>query len=892
MRGEMTEDRQLENRFRTVFELTAVGMTIANPQGQFIQTNQAFRDILGYTDEELQNFSCIELTHPEDRAENLSLCRELLAGERSQFTIEKRYFRKDGSVVWVNLSTTLVWGANGLPEYAIASVQDISDTYRELRLRKEAESELQKNREQLEQRVKERTAELAQANMQLQQEIAERQEIQEQLQAQKEFLQTVIDNNPNIIFVKDGEGKFILVNQALADMCGKKIDEFLGKTDADFCSNPSEIEKFQREDRAVLTTWQPQIIPEIAYKTASGKIRYLQGIKKPLLSPDGKTQLILGVGTDITERKLLMEALKENEQCLKAVLDAVPGSVSWISAEGQYLGVNQHLAKTLKLSPEDFTGKYLGFLNNSPQFVDFMKEFLHNNAQTSQEIFEIIVDGLTRYYLINAQKYQEGDQAVVVGIDITEKQQSKLEIQIQKEFLQNIIDTNPSLIYVKDREGRYVLANKTFAKCCGLTIPDLLGKTTNQLHENSSDVDRFLSEDREIFETLKPKVIPDEVSYTPTGEVRWYQTIKQPLISSDGKVIQVLGVSTDITARKLVEEQLRHSEEQLRLALEAAQMGTWDWHLETGKCTCSHNLERLYGLAPNTFERTYEAFLSIIHPNDRDRVHQDTQSALQKGGDGSLEFRIIHPDGIIRWIESKYQVFTNEIGEPYRMSGVNLDITHRKEAEIKIKASLREKDILLQEIHHRVKNNLQVISSLLDLQSDRIQTPEVLELFQESQNRVKSMALVHEKLYQSRDFAKIDFAEYIENLTNYLFQVYAVRSSAIAIELDIENVHLTIDTAIPCGLILSELVSNAIKYAFPQGKVGTIRIALHLQPDNRYTLIVMDNGIGISDDLELKRTQSLGLQLVTILTEQLEGTLEINSDGGTEFKICFPQGKD
>ncbi len=479
-----------------------------------------------------------------------------------------------------------------------------------------------------------------------------------------------------------------------------------------------------------------------------------------------------------------------------------------------------------------------------------------------------------------------------MGIDITEKQQSQLDLQIQKEFLQNIIDTNPSLIYVKDREGRYVLANKTFANCCGLIIPDLLGKTTSQLHNNSADSDRFLSEDREIFDTLKPKIIPDEVSYTPTGEVRWYQTIKQPLISSDGKVIQVLGVSTDITARKLVEEQLRHSEEQLRLALDAAQMGIWDWNLETGECACSHNLERLYGFSINTFERTYKAFLAIIHPNDRNRIHQDIQSALEKGGDGTLEFRVIRPDDTICWIESKYQVFTNEIGEPYRMSSVNLDITHRKEAEIKIKASLREKDILLQEIHHRVKNNLQVISSLLDLQSHHIQQPEVLELFQESQNRVKSMALVHEKLYQSRDFARIDFAEYIENLTNYLFQVYAVRSSEIAISLDMEKVNLTIDTAIPCGLILSELVSNAIKYAFPHGRMGTIKIALHSVPHNHYTLIVMDNGIGIPDDLDLKHTKSLGLQLVTILTEQLEGTLEINSDCGTEFKICFPQAND
>lgn len=761
MTEHISEYKQVQDRFRTVFELAPVGIAITTPQGRFIETNQAFQDILGYTEDELYNLSYTELIPPNEPEERLNLCDKFIAGHQTKFTMEKHYIRKDRTIVWVNLSVTFIPGEDGLPDYAIASLQDISDAYSEIHLRQEAELKLQQSREELEQRVKERTAELAQANMQLQQEIA--------------------------------------------------------------------------------------------------------------------------------ERKLLMEALKENEQCLQAVLDAIPGAVSWISAEGKYLGVNQHLAQTFNLSPQDFTGKHLGFLKNSPQFVEFMRDFLHGDEKKNQAIVEIIVGRLSRYYLINAQKYQEGTQAVAVAIDITENQESKRELQRQKEFLQNIIDTNLSLIYVKNRDGKYVLANQTFANICGLNVSDVIGKTTAQLHSNLADVERFIAEDQEVFETLQPKFIPDEVSYTPSGEIRWYQTIKQPLISSDGKVIQVLGVSTDITDRKLAEEQLRYSEEQLRLALEAAHMGTWDWNLETGEGTWSHNLELLYGLAPNTFDGSYENFLAIVHPNDYNRVHQNTQSALQKGGDGNLEFRIILPDGTIRWIESKYQVFSNSTGEPIRMSGVNLDITHRKEAEIKIQASLREKDILLQEIHHRVKNNLQVISSLLDLQSHHINDPEVLELFQESQNRVKSMALVHEKLYQSRDFARINFAEYIENLTNYLFQVYAVHSHMIAIQLDIENLHLTIDTAIPCGLILSELVSNGIKYAFPDGRAGTIKIALHSQPDNRYTLIVRDNGIGVPDDLDLKRTKSLGLQLVTILTEQLEGTLEINSDCGTEFKICFPQ---
>ncbi|HAG81320.1 MAG TPA: hypothetical protein DCL61_09125, partial [Cyanobacteria bacterium UBA12227] len=271
-------------------------------------------------------------------------------------------------------------------------------------------------------------------------------------------------------------------------------------------------------------------------------------------------------------------------------------------------------------------------------------------------------------------------------------------------------------------------------------------------------------------------------------------------------------------------------------------------------------------------------------------LRQADQQAIEIGEKCDIEFRIVRPDGSIRWMESKGQVVYTEEDEPVRMTGINLDITERKQAEMQIQASLREKEVLLQEIHHRVKNNLQVISSLLDLQSQYIEERSTLDLFRESQNRVKSMALVHEKLYQSQDFASINFIEYIENLTSYLFQVYAVVAGTIALELNIDKVNLTIDTAIPCGLIISELVSNALKYAFPSGRQGTIQVALRAESGDYYTIVVKDNGIGLPTNLNLKTSKSLGLQLVNVLTEQLEGTLELDCSSGTEFTIRFPPG--
>ena len=215
------------------------------------------------------------------------------------------------------------------------------------------------------------------------------------------------------------------------------------------------------------------------------------------------------------------------------------------------------------------------------------------------------------------------------------------------------------------------------------------------------------------------------------------------------------------------------------------------------------------------------------------------------------------------------------------------EIAERTRAEQQLKTSIREKEVLLKEIHHRVKNNLQVISSLLNLQSRCIEDPSVLELFQESQNRVRSMALIHEKLYRSQDLARINFAEYIRNLATHLVRSYRASSGPVNLKVNTNDISLSIDTAVPCGLIINELVSNALKHAFADGREGEIHIELRSDRDHQVTLIVGDNGVGFPKGLDFRYTESLGMQLVNTLTNQLNGTVELHSNGGTEFKIMF-----
>lgn len=230
----------------------------------------------------------------------------------------------------------------------------------------------------------------------------------------------------------------------------------------------------------------------------------------------------------------------------------------------------------------------------------------------------------------------------------------------------------------------------------------------------------------------------------------------------------------------------------------------------------------------------------------------------------------------------------------YQLIGNAINITERKQAEEQIKASLQEKEVLLKEIHHRVKNNLQIVSSLLDLQSQQTQEKHLLEMFQESQSRIQSMMLVHQELYLANNLAQINFADYIHRLLSYLFHIYRVNPDNITLRIDIDKIEFNIDTAIPCALIINELVSNTLKYAFPENTKGTTWVTLNsvssIKPQlgkEQFILVVGNDGTELLESLDLFRKKSLGLQLVSVLAEQLEGQLEIEKDSGTVFKVRF-----
>jgi two-component system response regulator len=263
----------------------------------------------------------------------------------------------------------------------------------------------------------------------------------------------------------------------------------------------------------------------------------------------------------------------------------------------------------------------------------------------------------------------------------------------------------------------------------------------------------------------------------------------------------------------------------------------------------------------------------------------DLLNQLKHGGRLHLrEAQLRRADGSSIWVSLSQTLSTES--EPF-IEGLIEDITERKQAEEQIRASLREKEVLLREIHHRVKNNLQVVSSLLNLQSKYVLDDRALEMFKESQSRVKSVALIHEELYKSEDLAKINFADYVRNLAAHLFRSYGVDSRTLSLKISVDDLILSVGTAILCGLIINELVSNSLKHAFPAGQAGEIRVELHADDDGIHILMVSDDGVGLPEDLDFFNTESLGLQLVGILTHQLGGAIALRSHPGTAVKITF-----
>ncbi|MUG95043.1 PAS domain-containing protein [Scytonema sp. UIC 10036] len=456
-------------------------------------------------------------------------------------------------------------------------------------------------------------------------------------------------------------------------------------------------------------------------------------------------------------------------------------------------------------------------------------------------------------------------------------------LQAEAKF-QQIFHISPHAIAITSLQDRRIVEiNDAFCQLFGYERKEMLGHNADefQLFINPSDrgmVQRYLLEMGSVRNL-------ECVIRTKTGEAR--TAIASAEFIDIDRLSCFLIVGNDITERQHAEEALRQSEERWQLAIQGSNDGIWDWNIKTNEAFRSDRFYEILAFSKQEFEPDEQSWVNLIHPEDVERVITAKQDYLNRKIPAfAVEYRMRCQDRTYKWVLDRAIAVWDEQGNPVRMVGSLGDISSRKQIERQLRTSLQEKEVLLREVYHRVKNNMQLVSSLLRLQATSTDDPSVLKLLNESQQRVKTMALIHERLYRSENLARINFATYIQNLVNNLVRSYSTADSSIRVNLELANLELDLDAAVPCGLIINELVSNALKYAFPN-KQGEINLGFWLADNSNYCLVVKDDGVGIPAHIDPQNTESLGMQLVYGLTEQLGGAIELDRQGGSKFTITF-----
>jgi len=503
----------------------------------------------------------------------------------------------------------------------------------------------------------------------------------------------------------------------------------------------------------------------------------------------------------------------------------------------------------------------------------------------------------------NVKVHGEGDYKILtngientrnsLSVAILEQRKAEKALRDSEKKFRILFESPNDAIYLHDLQGRFIEVNEVACRRMGYTHSEFLRLT--QMNIDAFYSGQELLERIRVLCRLKSNLL-ETVHIRKDGST-FPVELSSRIVRYEGNNA-VITIARDISKRKQTEkaltkyaEELKHSnelKEEMENIINHSPVIVFKWKAEKDWPVefVSRNVEQL-GYSVDDFISNRIKYADIVHPEDSHRTHMHLSKYYHtKSAEINWEYRIFTRSGEIRWVDERTFI-RRHTGGSITLQGIILDITERKIAE---EALLQTEKIRKKEIHHRVKNNLQVISSLLYLASENFKDNDVIEAFMDSRNRVRSMALIHEELYQSKDMSSIDFPDYTENLLQYLSKSYGFDRKNIMIDSSIDDVYLGVDTAVPLGMIINELVSNSLKHAFCNGEHGTINIELKVK-DNNFTLKIKDNGVGLPPEIDFRNTESLGLQLVTTLVDQIDGSIELDTSRGTEFTITFKEVK-
>ncbi|MFI5382805.1 MAG: PAS domain S-box protein [Methanosarcina thermophila] len=760
-------------------------------------------------------------------------------------------------------------------------------------------------------------SQLSYSNIKLSQLLNERDALVDALRESEERFRWVIENSLDVAYRRnlqtDHYDFMSPVIKQLTGFSAREISE----------TNISEIfDRIHPEDRQLVIEKLTQASDsgfgtiEYRFRCKDGKYVWFADHFRVTKDQSKKPLFIVGIVRDITKRKLAELELVESEKRFRTLAENSPDVITRFDKQNRHMYANPAAAKAYSLSQARIIGKTHSELGMDPVLVSLWEEchqkvFATGKPETME--FQYISPQGKEYYFNTriVPEFTNGKVCSILAIsrDIKDKKEAEARLKDTLDNLEELVKARTAELektYKSLEESERGLAEAQKMANIGSWYWDFLTSEINWSEEmyrifgldpqkSALPYNQYLDyvhpDDRDYVDNAYKEAIngnPLDIDHRivlDNGEVRTIHVRAEVIFNEENLPVRARGIVQDITESKKAEEKIKT----LANAVESSNDAIITTSLEGVVTSWNKGAEQIYGYSA---EEILGKNISVIEPPElKGEVGQLIEKIKNNDKVQYYETLQLKKDGTpINVSVSLSQIF-NSSGDFVAVSAISRDITERKKAE-KILAKIEE--TRKKEIHHRIKNNLQVISSLLDLQAEKFFDNEVLEAFRESQDRVFSMSLIHEELYKGEGTDTLDFSAYLQKLAENLFQTYSLRSKNLNLLMDLEeNAFFNMDIAVPLGIIVNELVSNSLKHAFTEEEKGEIRIKLCREEKNNeiqescFSLTISDNGKGIPENLEFERLDSLGLQLVSTLVDQLDGKIEIKRDQGTEFRITF-----
>ncbi|TND10648.1 MAG: PAS domain S-box [Bacteroidetes bacterium] len=869
--------RESEERFKLLSQAAMEGIVLIE-NGRVVDANEQFLRIFGYErQEELTGVTIDRIITPQQ----IGALNEPRHGAGGS-TYEIKCRRKDGKEIFVE-----------------ARGQDIPFGDREIRI-------LAIN------------------------DITERKLTEIALRESERTLSTLMANLPGMAYrcAYDENWTMLFVSQGCAELTGYNPADLLANKKRAFSQivHPEDRAVGKKEIEEAINNKTPF---EKQYRIISkqGEEKWVWDKGEGVFSPAGELLFIEGFLTDITEyrqlekeqlraqlaeennkrleaeieeRKRIEGKLQANQKYVRLLIDSSLDMICASDRQGIVTEFNLAAQQAFGYTAEEVIGKHVSFLYVNPkERIDVLNNLLAGTGVFSGEVVNKKKDGspFTAYLSASALRDENGEVIGSMGVsrDISVLKAAEQELRDSEERYRDLFENATDLIQSVDMDGRIIYMNSAWKYTLGYSEEEMQEKTIFDIMTPDSRAHCMLVMGK-IASGKNERIDKLEIAFRTKSGKTVYVEGNVNLRRENGTPHSTRGIFRDITERKIAEEKLRVSEEHIRnqgakmnAVFETSTHHIWTVDRQSRLTSFNANqanwLEKNYGVKA-------ELGLSMIKGKmvSNEEYNNFWAQKLALAFEGQQQyFETSFPDNSGN--ESWREVYLNPIYDEHRrvteVSCIAHDVTDKKLAEEKLRLSLKEKEVLLKEVHHRVKNNLQVISSILNLQSSYVRDKKTLELLRESQNRIKSMAFIHESLYQTKDFSSINFSEYVENISKNLVHSYSSSETPPELNLDASpRLFLNLDTAIPCGLIINELLSNALKYAFRDGREGKIDVGLK-ESKGSITISIADNGPGLPEHIDYRNTESLGLQLVVTLVEQINGKIRLDNKKGTKFVIDF-----